>query len=88
MSRSETRDAVGVGVNEPLLDDVRSSRLLDLGGDDVGVRACTLDAGDRRDTKISSISDAEWVRGKISAGIWSMEDPGPVKKQNLLKNCR
>ena len=80
-----------VGVNDPLLFNLRSSRLVDLVGEMgevvekvVGLLNDVVKGrrGDRLESS-SSISDTDWVRGKGSAVVSLKKFPCPVKKQNL-----
>ena len=80
-----------VGVNDPLLFIVRSSRLEDLVGETeveiVGLKSFELNVGNgrrgERPERNSSISEADWVRGRKSTEDSSRKVPCPVKKQNL-----
>jgi hypothetical protein len=78
-----------VGVNEPLLFNLRSSRLEDLVGEMgeekvVGVPNVVV-KGRRGEMpeRSSSISETDWVRGKGSTEVSLKKFPCPVKKQNL-----
>ena len=81
-----------VGVNEPLLFNLRSSRLEDLVGEIemgevekvVGVPNVVV-KGRRGEMpeRSSSISETDWVRGKGSTVVSPKKFPCPVKKQNL-----
>ena len=78
-----------VGVNDPLLFKKRSSRLGDLVGE-VVVEAIScvfivVVYGNRGEwpERNSSISEADWVRGRRSTVDSSKKVPFPVKKQNL-----
>jgi hypothetical protein len=79
-----------VGVNEPLLFNLRSSRLEDLVGEmgevEKGVGLLNVFVKGRRGEmpeRSSSISDTDWVRGKGSTVVSPKKFPCPVKKQNL-----
>ena len=72
----------GVGVTEPLLDEGRSSKLLDLVGEvKICASDCRLASGDDPESRNSSMLEAECVRGITSAAAAVLS--GPVKKQNL-----
>jgi hypothetical protein len=81
-----------VGVNEPLLFNLRSSRLEDLVGEMgevekvVGVPNVVV-KGRRGEMpeRSSSISETDWVRGKESTAVSPKKFPCPVKKQNLQR---
>jgi len=98
---NDKRDTVGV--NDPLRFSIKSSKLLERAEERVdaegpspreeqpSMRGEMPEGMDRS----SWMSEAEWVRGRPSmtplpegeGECCSSVEPGPVKKQNLFKNC-
>ena len=85
-----------VGVNDPLLFNLRSSRLEDLVGETkdeteevVGVLSVVV-KGRRGEIpeRSSSISETDWVRGMRSTVESSKKVLCPVKKQNLQRRSK
>lgn len=84
-----------VGVNDPLLFNLRSSRLEDLVGEmgevEKVVGLLNVVVKGRRGEmpeRSSSISETDWVRGKGSTVVSLKKFPCPVKKQNLQERSK
>jgi len=75
---------------------VRSSRLEDIVGETeveiIELKSFELNVGNgrrrERPGRNSSISEADWVRGRKLTGDSSIKVPCPVKKQNLKEGAK